>query len=365
MTSAGPRRTGRRLLSWLLALVLVGLVGFVVFRDRFAAPAPAITTVTGVIGSEKLAFFADPRVQKVFRDNGLDVKVDPAGSRQIATTVRLDQYDFAFPSSSPAADKLLAAHPAARTYAPFSSPMVVATFAPIVDLLTKAGVVVAGSPTFDVRAYLKLAAAGTRWDQLPGNTAFPARKNVLLSTTSPCQSNSADMYLGIASYVANADTIVGDAGATGKVLPAMRPLFTDQGYLPPSTETLFEDYLSTGMGRVPMGLVYEAQYLAEGLSPDSVLPADARLLYPSPTIYAKHTLVPLRPAGDRVGELLTSDKDLIGLEAQFGFRPTDPRPFVDALRAKGLPAPPPLVDVVEPPSYDALESLVKGLGCRS
>jgi hypothetical protein len=365
MTAPGGRRSGRRVLSWLLAVVLLGVVVWVVVAPPGAddpAPPP-VTTVTGVIGSEKLAFFGDPRVQEVFRASGLDVRVDPAGSRQIATTVKLDGYDFAFPSSSPAADKLLAVHPAARTYAPFSSPMAVATFAPIVDLLTQAGVVAPGTSTFDVHRYLEIAAAGTRWDQLPGNTAFPARKDVLLSTTAPCQSNSAAMYLGIASYVANADSVVADPAASAAVLPTVQPLFRDQGYLPPSTEVLFEDYLSAGMGRVPMAVVYEAQYLAEALSPDPVLPADARLLYPSPTVFSRHTLVPLTPAGDRVGELLTTDPRLATLAAEHGFRPTDPRPFAEALRNRGLPEPPALVDVVEPPSFDTLEGMLTSLGC--
>jgi hypothetical protein len=310
MTAPGGRRSGKRVLSWVLALALLGVIGFVVIRDVAGGdPAPAGTTVVrGVIGSEKLAFFGDPRVQDVFRANGLEVQVDPAGSRQIATTVRLDDYDFAFPSSSPAADKLLAARPAARTYAPFSSPMAVATFAPIVDLLTQAGVVAPGSTTFDVRRYLEIAKSGTRWDQLPGNTTFPARKDVLLSTTEPCQSNSAMMYLGIASYVANGESVVADPAAAGAVLPAVGPLFRDQGYLPPSTEVLFEGYQSSGMGRVPMALLYEAQYFEEELSPDLILPPDARLLYPTPTVFSRHTLVPLTPNGDRVGELLTTDR---------------------------------------------------------
>lgn len=365
MTTGGKRRGGRRALAWILALGLLVVVGIVVFRDiggRQPAP-PAVTTVTGVIGSEKLPFFADKRVQDVFRANGLDVRVDPAGSRQIATTVRLENYDFAFPSSAPAADKLLAAHPVARTYAPFSSPMAVATFAPIADLLTQAGVLRSGTKLFDMHRYLQLAAASTRWDQLPGNTAFPARKNLLLSTTAPCQSNSAAMYLGIASYAANKDTVVGDAAAASAVLPAVQPLFRDQGYAPPSTEVLFEDYLSAGMGRVPMALIYEAQYLAEALDADPKLPAGATLLYPSPTVYSRHTLVPLKPAGDRVGELLTTNPDLIRLAAQFGFRPTDPRPFVDVVKARGIPEPPALVDVVEPPSFDTLERMLTSLGC--
>ncbi len=364
MTAAGGRRSGRRVLSWVLAVVLLGVLVFIVVRDRpWQDAPPELTTVRGVIGSEKVPFFGDERVRAVLRAGGLDVQVDPAGSRQIATTVRIDGYDFAFPSSAPAADKLLATHPSARTYAPFSSPMAVATFAPIVDLLTQSGVVAPGSSTLDVARYLQLAAAGTRWDQLPGNTAFPARKDVLLSTTGPCQSNSAAMYLGIASYVANGDAVVADGRAAGAVLPAVQPLFRDQGYLPPSTEVLFEDYLSAGMGRVPMALVYEAQYLAEALAPDSALSPEARLLYPSPTVYSRHTLVPLTPAGDRVGELLTTDPQLADLAAQYGFRTTDPRPFTQAVRDRGLPEPPELVDVVEPPSFDTLEGMLTSLGC--
>jgi hypothetical protein len=117
MTAPAGRRSGRRVLSWLLALALLGVIGFVVLRDIGGQePEPAApTVVTGVIGSEKEAFFADERVRDAFRAHGLELRIDPAGSRQIATTVRLDGYDFAFPSSSPAADKLLAQHPAART----------------------------------------------------------------------------------------------------------------------------------------------------------------------------------------------------------------------------------------------------------
>lgn len=357
-------RTGRRrALAWALALALLGVVGVVVYRDLRPTPDVAPTVVTGVIGSEKLPFFADQRVKDVFAANGLTVQVDPAGSRQIATTVRLDDYDFAFPSSAPAADRLLAAHPAARTYAPFSSPMAIATFAPIVDLMTRAGVVGPDGQTFDVHRYLELAAANTRWDQLPANTTFPARKDVLVSSTAVCQSNSAAMYLAIASYVANGDSIVADPAASAAVTPTVQPLFRDQGYLPATTEVLFEDYLSGGMGRVPMAMIYEAQYTAEQLGPDPVLPSDARLLYPNPTVFSKHTLVPLKPAGDRVGELLSTNPDLIRLAAEHGFRPTDPRVLADALRAKGLPPPPTLVNVVEPPTYETLERMVTGLGC--
>ena len=77
----------------------------------------------------------------MFAANGLEIRVDPAGSRQIATTVRLDDYDFAFPSSSPAAGP-------AACLAPVGPHLRTVLLAdghrhvhPIVDPLTEAGVV--------------------------------------------------------------------------------------------------------------------------------------------------------------------------------------------------------------------------------
>ncbi len=54
--------------------------------------------VTGLVGSEKAPFFEDERVQKALRRHGLEVTVQKAGSREIATSFDLSQYDFAFPA---------------------------------------------------------------------------------------------------------------------------------------------------------------------------------------------------------------------------------------------------------------------------
>ena len=100
-------------LAVLLAIGVVVAIGVSV-APRFL-PTPAQTvTVHGVIGSEKDPFFHDPQVQAVFHRNGLDVQVDTAGSREIATTVDLSRYDFAFPAGVPAAQKIKADKKAAR-----------------------------------------------------------------------------------------------------------------------------------------------------------------------------------------------------------------------------------------------------------
>jgi len=320
--------------------------------------------VRGVIGSEKKPFFDDPRVKAAFAAKGYDVQVDTAGSRQIATTVDLAKYDFAFPGSVPAADRIKRDRKVAATYAPFYSPMAIATFQPIVDLLTRAGVVsanAAGYQQFSVAKYLELVAGGTRWKDLPKNTEYPATKKLLLISTDVRTSNSAAMYLSWASYVANGENVVTSQAQAAKVLPLMSKLFLDQGYSESSSEAPFEDYLSLGVGKTPMVVIYESQFLDRQMRADGSITKEMVLLYPSPDVLSKHTVVPLKPAGDAVGKLLATDPALVKLEAELGFRTTDRAVFTAVVKARGITPPPDLVDVVEPPSYEVLEGLITSL----
>ncbi|WP_103340652.1 hypothetical protein [Amycolatopsis sp. CA-126428] len=354
----------KRRVSIGLAVVLVlAVVGMIIWGRGDDSAASATTTVRGVIGSEKQAFFTDRRVVDAFARHGLKVEVDTAGSRQIATTVDLGKYAFAFPSSSPAAQKIQRDRKVTTVYTPFQSPMAVASFEPIVSLLRAGGVVHKGAGAYDVldiAKYLDLAKAGTRWDQLPGNTAYPARKNVLVTTTDPRESNSAAMYLSIVSFVANGNTVVSTPDQEAKVLPSVSKLFLDQGYTQNSTEGPFEDYLSAGMGKTPLALIYESQFVGRVLSGDGSIRPDMRMLYTAPTVYSKHTLVPLTGDGDKVGQLLATDLELGTLAATFGFRTTDPKLFAQVAAPAHAPAD--LVDAVEPPSFETLERLLDAVG---
>jgi hypothetical protein len=325
-----------------------------------------LTQVRGVIGSEKKPFFDDPRVKEAFARQGLRVEVDTAGSRQIGTTVDLAKYDFAFPASAPAGERVQGKAKVSKSYSPFSTPMAIASFQPIVDVLAKAGIArraPGGYWLFDVDAYLALVAKGTRWDQIKGNTAYPARKSVLLTTTDVRKSNSGEMYLAITSYVANQNRVVNRQDVPA-VLPAVSRLFLDQGYSEASTEAPFEDYLALGAGKTPMVMIYESQWINRFVRKDGSIASDMVLMYPTPTVLSKHTLVPLTDTGDRVGQLLTSDPELRRLEAGFGFRTADRSAFVDLVESNKVPVARDLVDVVEPPSFDVLESLVREIEKR-
>jgi hypothetical protein len=315
-----------------------------------------------VIGSEKLAFFQDPAVQQAFRDNGYDVQVDTAGSRQIATTVDLSKYDFAFPAGVPAADKIKLEHRAKTLYSPFYTPMAIATFRPIANLLIANGVAKdnGGYISFNMQAYMALVAKNARWSELPNNTTFQSTKSILITSTDIRTSNSAAMYLAIASYVANGNNIVQDAGQAAAVLPKVQPIFLRQGLTATSSEEPFQDYLSIGMGKTPMVMIYEAQFLAAAAAKSGAIGKDMLLMYPDPDVLSKHTVVPLTSNGDKVGQLLLNNPQLQKLATKYGFRTNNAATFNQFLQSHNLTTPT-LVDLIEPPTYENLEAMITAI----
>jgi hypothetical protein len=348
-------------------LVVATITTVVIVRNgndvQAAQTTPGVTTISGVIGSEKRAFFDDPDVQAALAKHGLAVKVDTAGSREIATSVDLKNYDFAFPSSTVAAERILQptdTRPAVsgKKYAVFSSPMAIATFQPIVNLLAAKGIAkqVNGIWTFDIRKYVDIARAQLRWDDIRGNTTYTVGKRILVTTTDPRTSNSAAMFLSIASYVANNYTVVQGAEAEKKVLPFVAPLFVNQGYTDNSSEGPFDDYLSLGMGKSPMVCIYEAQFVDAAVQ--KKLKPGMVLMYPSPTVQSKHTLLSLTPEGEKLGQLLTTDPELQQLAAQHGFRTADADQFDKVVIRHNVQVDKEVMDVVDTPTYDTLEHLL-------
>jgi hypothetical protein len=367
--------TAKRTIGIALAVLLIaGIVAAVLIGRSAGASshAPAkdakgLTIVKGVIGSEKAPFFADPQVKKEFAAHGLNVQVTTAGSRQIATTVDLKPLDFVFPSSAPAAEKIEEKLSKSTNFAPFYSPMAIATFKPIVGLLKNAGIAYQSSDGIwhlNMAAYLKAVAAGTRWDQLPGAASvYPSSRSVLISSTDIRQSNSAAMYLSIASYVANQNNVVSSQADQSAVINPVSSLFLEQGFSASSSEEPFDDYLSQGIGSKPMVMIYEAQFLGQEMSAtqSSAITKDMVLMYPDPDVFSKHTLVGITASGAKVGNLLVNDPKLAKLAALYGFRPADPSVFAAELKAHKLAVPNLPVNVIDPPSYESLESMIEAI----
>ena len=370
----------RRALSIALSGVLVVGVGAVLVLGggkggkNEGAAGSDLRVVHGVIGSEKNDFFQDQAVRAAFARHGLRVDVDPAGSRQIATSVDLGGYDFAFPSSAPAAERIQREKHITRSYAPFHSPMAIASFESIVRILQAQGITrkeADGTWTFDMARFMALAATDRRWDQLPQDpAAYSVRKNILVRTTDPRNSNSAAMYLAITSHLANGNQVVQDSAQEQSVLPQVTDLFLKQGFAATTSDPPFEDYLSQGVGNTPLLFIYEAQYLEQLIRDDGSIihGADPNrnmvLLYPSPTVLSAHTLVPLNRRGDEVGRLLADDPKLQELAAQHGFRTRRPAAFAEVVAKhvdEATQVRADVVDAVDPPRFETLERMLTAI----
>lgn len=345
-----------RLIAPLVSLILIVGVGYLIFTSvsqQLAGPAK----LRGVIGSEKEEFFKDPELQQILRGKGFEVEVVKAGSRSMATTFDLTGYDFAFPAGSPAATKLKRDKKVSATYDVFFSPMVIATWKPISNIL-KANGVSSDKGKYDelnLAPFLELMGK-KRWSDLKGNTEYDVSKPVLISTTDVASSNSAAMYLALVSYVLNDNNIVPDAVSAARVAPLVAPLFRQQGFQESSSAGPFEDYLLIGMGKSPLVFIYESQFLERVVK--KALRPEMRLMYPSPTVFTKHILVPLSEAGGKFGELLSTDPALQRIAAKYGFRSSDPNAFSAAVTTYNLPIKPNLVNVIDPPNFETLEAMI-------
>jgi len=365
----------RRVLGLVLALLLLAGVGGGIWysrrtltHDRTAAlTADASATVRGLIGSEKEAYFADARVIAALAKHGLTVHVEKAGSRSIAQSYDPKRYDFGFPSGAPAASELKAAAKASETFVPFYTPIVLASWKPIAGILTANAIVEQrGSDYFvtDLPKLLDLIDRRTRWRDLKNSGAFSTNKAVLINSTDVRTSNSAAMYLALASYVVNNQSVVSSQADVDLVMTKVADLFVRQGFQEASSSGPFEDYLALGMGKTPLLVTYESQLIAFWLSHPDKIRGDMVMLYPIPTVYSKHVLVPYTPSGRRVGEALTTDPELQALAREFGFRTGGNEKGPEVWAKRGIAVPDALTDVVDPPSQEWLEKLIASIEQR-
>jgi hypothetical protein len=223
-------------------------------------------TVRGLIGSEKEGFFNDPRVQDILRKHSITVSFEKVGSRAIAQRSDLKSFDFAHPAGAPAAQKIQQSIKAQQVFTPFFTPMVVASWKQLLPTLMAEGIVKKESDNYylvDMPRMVALMEKGTRWKDLKDNSAYAVSKSVLISSTDVRRSNSGAMYLALASYVANGNNVVQSEAELQKVLPLVTSIFLKQGFQEGSSAGPFEDYVSMGIGKAPMVMVYEAQFLED------------------------------------------------------------------------------------------------------
>ena len=113
------------------------------------------------------------------------------------------------------------------------------------------------------------------------------------------------------------------------------------------------------MGKSPLVIIYESQFLQ--LAAQGRLRPEMALLYPEPTVYTKHVLIAFTEAGQHLGEALDTDPALRRLAVEYGFRTPDIAYFREFASQHKAPVADTLVNVVEPPTYEIIETMIASI----
>ena len=338
--------------------ILVGLAGRI-------TGVVQVQELSGLIAVDVEPYFQDPRVQKLLADNGFKLNLTRVGSRDMAARLVPGQTpDFFYASGVVAANQISdaakKANVATTLYSPIYTPMVIASWAPIAQILATNGMakeVSAGVWSVDLQKLTQTMLDKKRWKDLKGSQAYDVGKSVLVSTTDVRKSNSAAMYLALTSFAVNGGDVVTDRDTAQKTARTVAGLFKRQGYQENYVNGNFDDYVSIGIGKTPMAWIYENQIVnyamaRKGLGPGMVL------LYPQPTLFNKVVFVASSERAKKLGELLSAQPELQRLAVDFGFRIADSAHFVQSTKAAGLAVEERITQVIDPPSFEIMAEMI-------
>jgi hypothetical protein len=350
---------GALILSCVLVFAVVGTV------FPFDPPKPDVIVVKGHIGNLKVPYFAHPEVQRILRER-YRIEADVIG---MATTEMLcpddptflEGVDFLFAGEqSQIAMYEECQNRSDRNRNIFLSPMVIYSWADIIDALVREGVArqdTNGAYFIDMPKLLALMESGATWKDL----GFPDRPApVKVNVTDPDRSSSGRTFAALLANTMNCLQVV-DVATVDTVLPSIFAYFQGVGFLEPSSEALFRSYLTLGEGARPLVALIESQlteYLITHPNSANQISADVRMLYPEPTVWTSHPVIARTEAGERMMQaLLDPELQALGWEIT-GFRPAVPGVSIN-LSKPGVPGMLPEIHSIIDSPGDAVMAQIK------
>ena len=207
---------------------------------------------------------------------------------------------------------------------------------------------------FYLEKALPLMLKATRWNQLKDNDAFSVNKGFLVNTPDVRKSATGALYIAALAYIQNGSEVPQSIEKANAMADALSPLISRQGFQEGTLAGPFEDYIGQGMGKAPLVLIYESQFIEAKRA--GKLRDTHVLLYPQPGLVLKHVYVGKTEAGKKLGELLSTHAGVQQIAAQYGFRTNDPNIFAIETKKLGLDAPD-LINLAETPSTTILDAM--------
>ncbi len=322
-----------------------------------------LTVVKGYGGELKLNFLNDPEVAAILADRyGLRVDISKRGSIELACGIELGPNDdFVWLGDSVALARYTdRGCTMLQNDNVYNSPVVLYSWAPVVDALVTKGVAREegeGAYSVDFALLVEMIEQGRTWADL-GLADLHGRISV--HTTDPAKSNSGFLFAGMQANTLNGGNVV-NGTTIQPLLPVIHDIFARLGYMQGTSGDLFEQFLITGRGAMPIVALYESQvieFLLKNPSYQNQISQQVRILYPRPTVWATHPFVARTDEGILLLKAL-KDPDIQRLAwEQHGQRPGVPRVVIDP---DAMPVPgvlPQITSVRNMPAPDVMDRIL-------
>jgi ABC-type Fe3+ transport system substrate-binding protein len=329
----------KKFIGLIVLLAVIGAATLLTLKRPGSEP----TVLRGFVGGEKSALLADPEFGRLLRERyGLVLETDKRGSLEMVTEADTTGKDFLWPSSSVALALYKdSGKPLVASENILNSPLVLYTWTKVAKTLE--------AQKLDFPQLVAAAAAGKTWKALGLPELYG---KVVLYTTDPLKSSSGNLYAGLLQ------TILGPGSAS-----RVKALIGAQGFQEASSDTLFAQYLSRGIGDKPVIVGYEAQLIDFARTSPAQYAAQKsqlRVHYPKPTVWSSHPVLALTQNGKRLIAAL-QDPEIQKLAwERHGFRsatgaPNDPK----SCGVEGIP--PTIESVVPVPDTQSMKALLSAL----
>lgn len=343
-----------------VVLVVVILAATVYY---FYGKQTEVTVLNGYLGGEKIGIFEDEEVSKILaKKYHIAFEYSRAGSLDMVTADHTGK-DYLFPSSRTAleyyneqigdtvSDEII-----------FNTPIVLYSHKQVADALMKDNTVTLTDGVYyaDMQKLTEKITQGVSWADIGLGELYG---NVSVDTTDPVRSNSGNMFAALLANVMCGGKTA-DTESVREILPELKGIFQNLGYMETSSSDLFNQFLRMGIGAKPIIAGYENQLLEYAYeNPDDYLEIkdDIVIIYPTPTIWSTHIYIALDEAG-KAGSKALCDEEIQKLAWEHhGFRTNNGKVSSSGGEENVSGIAKNLSSVINMPDYDVMKIIMEEL----
>lgn len=340
----------------ILAVVIICAAGY-----YFYGKAADVTTINGYLGGEKIGIMEDKEIADILaKKYHIAFEYSRAGSLDMVTADQTGR-DYLFPSSRTALEFYKEQHgePVSEEII-FNTPIVLYSHKAIAEALMANGTVTLSEGVYyaDMTKLTDMITGGVSWADVGLPELYG---NVSVDTTDPVRSNSGNMFAALLANVMCGGKTA-DTESVKEIMPQLKEVFANLGYMETSSSDLFNQFIRTGIGAKPIIAGYENQLLefaAENPEQYRKIADDIVIIYPTPTVWSTHIYIALDETGKQGAAALCDEKIQQLAWEKHGFRTSGYDISSDGVSIAGIA--PELNAVMNMPDYKVMKLIMDNM----